>query len=365
LRRYVNSIDCRIFHRLSVQFSYTADGLLTKETAAKGNVHRFTYDAVGRLIRDEDPAGGIKTLSRVDAANGYQVTLTTPLGRTSTYTFERFPTGAIKRVNSDSVGARTTVLSNPNGSVTVTSPDGTLTTVQRDPDPRFGMLVPIPTSVTHTAPGGRRMTQTSQRTATLADPNNPLSLQTLTDTTTINGRTFTSQYVAATRTMTSTTPEGRQTVGVINAQGRVVSKQFAPSLAPITVSYDAKGRITQMGQGAQGLAFTYDSANRVISRTDGVGQLTSYAYDAADRLTQVTLPSGRTFAFTYDANGNRTQFGMPNGAMHALSYTTVDLEASVVSHAVCTLSRTALARRYLAMMSSALAVQTKGFGLLL
>jgi N-methylhydantoinase B/oxoprolinase/acetone carboxylase alpha subunit len=37
-------------------------------------------------------------------------------------------------------------------------------------------------------------------------------------------------------------------------------------------------------------------------------------------------------------------------------------DASVVSHAVCTLSKTALARRYLAMMSSALAVQTKGLG---
>src|SRR5262249_41600331 len=38
---------------------------------------------------------------------------------------------------------------------------------------------------------------------------------------------------------------------------------------------------------------------------------------------------------------------------------------SVVSHAVCTLSKTVLARRYLTIMSSALAVQTKGFGLLL
>ena len=37
---------------------------------------------------------------------------------------------------------------------------------------------------------------------------------------------------------------------------------------------------------------------------------------------------------------------------------------SVVSHAVWTLSKTALARRYLAMMSSALAVQTNGLGLL-
>jgi hypothetical protein len=37
-------------------------------------------------------------------------------------------------------------------------------------------------------------------------------------------------------------------------------------------------------------------------------------------------------------------------------------KTSVVSHAVCSLSKTALARRYLAMMFSALAVQTKGLG---
>jgi len=38
------------------------------------------------------------------------------------------------------------------------------------------------------------------------------------------------------------------------------------------------------------------------------------------------------------------------------------IEQRLVSQAVCTLSKTALARRYLAMMSSALAVQTNGLG---
>ena len=33
----------------AIQFSYTTNGLLTTETDAKGNIHRFTYDALGRL----------------------------------------------------------------------------------------------------------------------------------------------------------------------------------------------------------------------------------------------------------------------------------------------------------------------------
>lgn len=310
----------------AAQFSYTADGLLTSKTDPRGNFHGYTYDALGRLIRDDDPAGGVKTLTRVATVDGYQVTLTTGLGRTSTYTLEALPTGEARRVNSDRAGAQTTVLTAPNGTVTVNAPDGTLTTFQRGPDPRFGMLAPVVTAVTHAAPGGRTLTQTSQRTVTLSDPNDPLSLQTLTETATINGRMFTSHYAAATRTTTTTSAEGRTHVAVVDAQGRVVSKQLAPQLSPITIDYDAKGRLTEVAQGAQAFTYTYDAANRVESRTDTAGQSTHYAYDAADRLTHVILPSNRTFGFGYDAAGNRTQVTMPNGAIHTFSYTPVDRE---------------------------------------
>src|SRR5262249_23474645 len=153
----------------AMQFTYTADGLLKTETDAKGGVHRFTYDALGRLIRDEDPAGGVKTLTRVETSTGHQVTLTTSLGRTSTYSAEQLTTGEIRRVNSKN-GAQTTVLSAPSGLSTITSPDGARTKIQSGPDPRFGMLAPVPATVTHTSPGGRIMTETNRRFASLDDP---------------------------------------------------------------------------------------------------------------------------------------------------------------------------------------------------
>src|SRR5262249_27847928 len=42
------------------QFTYAtgaADGLLTTRTDPRGHMHRFSYDALGRLTRDEDPVG--------------------------------------------------------------------------------------------------------------------------------------------------------------------------------------------------------------------------------------------------------------------------------------------------------------------
>ena len=69
----------------SVHLGSTSGGLLTSLTDARGNTYHFTYDSLGRLIRDDDPAGGIKTLVRADAGETYTITLSTALNRTTTY----------------------------------------------------------------------------------------------------------------------------------------------------------------------------------------------------------------------------------------------------------------------------------------
>ena len=55
-----------------------------------------------------------------------------------------------------------------------------------------------------------------ERTVTLTDPNDPLSLASQTDTVTVNGRVGTTAYDAATRTFTTTSPAGRQAVTTID-----------------------------------------------------------------------------------------------------------------------------------------------------
>ncbi len=72
-----------------VQLTYNsgaAEGLLATLTDPRGNVHHYFYDGLGRLIRDENPAGGVTTLARADFPDGhYTVSLTTASGLVTTY----------------------------------------------------------------------------------------------------------------------------------------------------------------------------------------------------------------------------------------------------------------------------------------
>jgi RHS repeat-associated protein len=307
---------------------YSTEGLLQQFIDPLGNIHRFTYDSLGRLVKDEDPVGGSTGLARTEQSNGYTVTTTSALGRSHAYQVEQLPTGAIRRSVTQPSGAQTVTVIGTDGSEQTTNPDGSSSTVQYGPDPRWGMLAPHLLKRVRTVPGGQRETTTSTRTVSLADPNNLLSLTTLTDTVTVNGRTFTRSYDAAIRTMTDTSAEGRQTVSVLDTQGRVIRQELAPGVAPITFTYDTQGRVIENRQGAQFWTLSYDARYRVVARTDAAGRSASFLYDDADRITRKTLPNGAVYRFTYDANGNRTEVMLPSGARHALGYTPINLDAS-------------------------------------
>jgi RHS repeat-associated protein len=293
----------------------------------RGNTHRFTYDAIGRLIKDEDPVGGFTSLARARQSNGYTVTTTSALGQIRTFQVEQLFTG-VRRSMTQPSGARTVMDINTDGSQTLTYPDGTVVTSTTGPDPRFGMMAPRLVKRVRTVPGGLTENTTTTRTVSLTDPNNPLTLQSLTDSVSVNGRTFGRSYNATTRTMTDISAESRQTVSVLNVQGRVISRTPAPGIAPITATYDAQGRVTESRQGTQYWTYGYDARNRVVSRTDAAGRIESFVYDNADRITQKTLPGGEIYQFTYDANGNRTAVIPPSGASHVLAYSAIDLDTS-------------------------------------
>ncbi len=308
--------------------AYSADGLLQQLTDPRGNTHTYTYDGSGRLTKDEGPAGGSTSLGRTEQARGYTVTTTSALGLTRSYQVEHLPNRAVRRTVTAQTGAQTVTLIAPDGGVTVTSPDGEQVVSEFGPDPRFGLLSPVLARRVRSVPGGPTETTTGMRTVSLSDSSDPLSLQSLTDTVTVNGRTFSRSYDASTRTMTTTSAEGRQTITVLDALGRMVSRTPAPGVAPITLSYDGLGRVGEMRQGAQAWIYGYDVRNRVISRTNAAGWLVSYVHDAADRIVQKTLPGGEVYQFAYDANGNRTAVIMPSGTSHALGYSATNRDTS-------------------------------------
>ena len=311
------------------QFSYTENGLMLDMRDPNSKLYRYFYDSLDRLQQDADPAGGTQSLARTDFVGGYEVSHTTALSRSTLYRVE-------PRQSGDQVWATTfpdntqrqTLISYRNANRTITETTGVIYTLQEDADPRFGLQAAVPQTQLVNTPGGLSLDITTQLSATLSNPQNPLSLISLDETVSVNGRQFTSAYDAANRTFTLTTAEGRQSTVQIDEQGRVV-QDATPGFDPVSYTYDNRGRleiITQgMGAKARLVTFGYDSNGYLETLTDALNRSTRFGYDAAGRVISQTLPGERTINYQYEANGNLTALTPPGRPAHAFSHTAVNL----------------------------------------
>ncbi len=298
-------------------------GLLTQYTNARGGQSLYEYDSDGFLTKDTPPDGSFVTLDRGGVLGPTSVTYRTALGRTKTYGISRSPTDDMEtRTSRDTAGLLTTVKRNPDQSTSVTQPDGTSVTSTLSPDPRFGIQAPIATTTMRT-PSGLTRTETRSRTVSLSNPNDPLSLTSLIEQVTVNGRTSRNTYEASAKTITQVSPMGRQTVTAFDAQGRVTQVQSAGVL-PRVVSYDPRGRPQTITQGTRTTSVAYRSDGLPGSILDPLLQSTSLAYDLAGRPTSVTLPDSAVLGMTYDANGNLTSVTPPGRPAHGFTYTAGD-----------------------------------------
>ena len=302
---------------------YGDGGLLTSLRDANGNTHVFEYDGQGRLIRDSDPAGGTQTLARTESPDGWTATRSLSDVGTFSYVTEQLPAGGHRRIAISPDGTQTIAESVGDGQTKLTAPDGTRTVSTHSPDPRFRFGAPIASSAVITTPGGLEMTLSKARTVVLNDPHNPLSVASLTETTRMNGRTSTSVFNAAARTITSTTPANRRTVTTLDARGRPISVQIGTQ-TPTTFQYDAQGRVIVRAHGARETSFTYDAHGYVASVTDPMARTVQYTSDKLGRKLEQVFPDGRTAAFAYDGNGNLTSITPPGRTAHQLTYTSVD-----------------------------------------
>jgi len=164
---------------------------------------------------------------------------------------ERLSNRDARKTITDAAGLQTTIVLARDATASATYPEGTTASATFGPDPRWGMQAPIARSQTVTTPGGRVQTTTTTRTVTLATPSDLLSLRTMNETTTINGRASTLAYDAATRTFTGTSPASRRTTAVLDARGRVVQEQLG-DLEAISYMYDSQGRLASAAQGPAG-----------------------------------------------------------------------------------------------------------------
>lgn len=304
--------------------TYSTGGLMTSFTDPKGNSSSFSYDSDGLLTSDRNAAGGFSTLSGIRMSDSSIVTLTTALGRTTSYYTENLKNGDQRRTTTLPTGAQSARFIASGGNEQSTSAEGMFTTTVKSLDPRFYTQAPL-TDTTVSTPSGLTAALTARRAVTLSDMRNPFKLARQIDTLSLNGSNYTSIFEAISKQLTFTTPMGRKSISLLDGMGRILSFTPDPAVTPVAVNYNQEGKPAQTIQGNQSYSFGYDLPGRLASLTDALGNKTQYSYDNADRVTRLTLPSGREYNFTYDLNSNLTGITMPNGAAHNLGYTVVNL----------------------------------------
>ncbi|AUX41034.1 uncharacterized protein SOCE26_024390 [Sorangium cellulosum] len=300
-------------------------GLLRFWRDPQNRTHEFQYDADGRLTRDVDPAGGFKALSKTGTKTDYQVTVTTAEGRTQEYGIEKLSDGGGRRTGSGSDGLMTVVQTATNGVQTLTTPDGTVSSVEVRGDPRFGMQSPILSKETTTTPLGRTKQVTQSRSVVLAPPgDDPLNIASVTDLVTTNGHTFSTVFNKATRTTVHTSPAGRQSTTTVNADGRI-QRAETPAILPVEFSYYPDGRLHTRTQGVRTWTYTYDSDGWLAMVVDPLLRPVSFLHDPVGRPTQTTRADTEVIGTSYYPGGLVHTMTPPDRPEHTFGYNQVDL----------------------------------------
>jgi len=309
--------------REQISFTYNADGLLETLVDQRHGVHTFTYDENGLLTKDEDPRGGFIGLDRTGDARQYAVTRSSAEGRAQQY---QVAAGAdlVTRWVETAIDGLQTIKTGTPGGTTTTMPDGTTMSSTTASDPRFGMQAIFSKQFSISTAGGRSLALTHVREATLANADDPLSIQTVQQIIGRNGHLWTLAYDALTRHLEARTPAGRRATMVLDAKGAVTSI-ISPERATIAYTYDERGRLKTITAGARSLTLGYNTRNELTSVTDAAARTLTFSYDAAGRLKEQSLPGGRAMSFTYDAAGN-LETATPGGSgSHTFDFNTANL----------------------------------------
>lgn len=264
---------------------------LTSVTDAAGNITRYEYDTLGRLIKEIDPEGKIITYAY--DASGNLVSKTDANGITITYSYDTL-----------------------NRLIELRTPNSELITYSYD---SAGKVL--------------TMTDFSGTTSYIYDNSNRLT----SETKTIEGKTFNTLYsYTLSGALTSVTyPIGRiityerdpvgRIVGVIEEkdgkrQELISSITYLPNGAVSSIvygngittakGYDVRGALSSLNIGnLKQFSYTRDSVGNITAINDLLDAskiIKTYSYDKLYRLTQAAGQWG-TIQYNYDSVGNRTK----------------------------------------------------------
>jgi YD repeat-containing protein len=257
------------------------------------------------------------------------ITATSELGRANTHTITNYGSD-YSRTDLGASGGSSNYSVYAGTSDAVTDSTSYSRQWYTSPDARFGNLLPFVSSE-YIARGWNSKTITRSQSLVLNTPSDPFSIDTFTQTTSVNGKMTTHTYTGSTKTLVTTSPVGRVQTRVIDTKERTTSLQHA-SYTPFDYTYDSNGRLIEIAQGSSRVTtLAYDSGTGFLdSITNPLSQTRSYAYDLSGRVTSETLPDSRVISYDYDANGNLASVTPPGRSAHTLSYNGFDLLSSYI-----------------------------------
>ncbi|WP_049756829.1 RHS repeat protein [Ruminiclostridium cellulolyticum] len=310
---------------------YDVNGNKFSETDGNGNVKKYKYDSLNRLVAAETTVGGReKTTTYTYDANGNKTTETDWLGNTSTNVYDplnmliekRDPYTTIQKLeynknskqikSADALGNETRYIYDKNNRLIATiDPEGHTTSQSYDD---VGNII--------AKTNGRNITTTYRfdEFNRLIEVINPKSEKTtytydlngnkLTQTDG-NGNTTSYEYNAANKVIRKIDQGGRiGTPGKYTyldaktekytyfADGNMETKTDRNAKQTV-YSYDIHGRLIRKAIGEAAISYTYDNNDNQLTMTDKTGT-TTRTYDEENRVTTKKAPGFGTTTYTYD-----------------------------------------------------------------
>ena len=312
----------------AVQLASDSKGLLQSLTTPRGNTERLAYDTLGRVVQAVDAAGNTRLWTRTGRTDSFTVNDQAPSGSVKEVKLDLLSNGDTQVARKFEDGTTNTEIYSSLGDRLLTDSDGSVTTSKNAFDPRFPAQTRVPGSLSIALPGGLTANASISRSVTLADSANPLSISNATTVATVNGSAYTSLYSASNRTEVVTTPEGGQSISILDEQGREIHNEFGGYSSTETI-YDSVGRIAavidHLSIGPRRTDFAYDSLGRLARIVDPLGRTNSITYDPAGRPTNSVAPDGGVVSISYDAESNVTSVTPPGRPAHQFTYDALGL----------------------------------------
>ena len=320
-------------HGKQTRFEYNNYGQLTAKVNAEGKratfsssftnyagvSNTYTWDEKQRITKVTDPLNG-ETKYTYTPDNKIS-TVVTALGNKTQYSYDAFG----NRVSIvDALGNKTFYTYNDKGQVTsVTDALGRISKYTYDSK---GNLLTI------TNPVGKSMTYSYDERGNLLSvidfagaiyryeydsqgwllrESNPL------------GNTITYEYDSLGNRIEMTNTLGQKTKYAYDFYGHVIQITYSDGLSE-TMQYEGQRLVSKKDKKGNITSYRYDDLGRLLSMTTPSGATTSYSYDEQGRLVTAKDPKGNVTTKTYDAKGRTVKVSYPGGQLEAYAYDAED-----------------------------------------